>query len=165
MIYASHTFQYFIMASARYLLSPSAYLKRVGVVREIAEARQLAHFDFHEDKLDSTVEFVASVIKQDFDPNRYNQIGSQECWMFFQAGGIQRLQSLWAQWNASGHDDLEVTRRFVDLCFVSVLLDAGDASTGDVWKYTEPGSGNFYHSKKGIAVASLNMFSRNTFAA
>jgi hypothetical protein len=63
------------------------------------------------------------------------------------------------QWKKEGCDDTEVTRRLIDLFFVSVLLDAG---AGDHWRYTEPETGHIYERSEGIAVASLHMF--NTFA-
>jgi hypothetical protein len=49
--------------NVKYLLSLRAIRDRANVVREIAEAGNLAHFDLREDKLDDVVDFVASVIK------------------------------------------------------------------------------------------------------
>lgn len=63
-------------------------------------------------------------------------------------------------WKSEGTDDLEITRRLIDLFFVSVLLDAG---AGDHWRYTEPGTGQVYERSEGIAVASLYMFKSLTF--
>ena len=59
------------------------------------------------------------------------------------------------EWRKSGCDDVELTRRLIDLFFVSVLLDAG---AGDHWKYVEPESEGTYERSEGIAVASLYMF-------
>lgn len=59
------------------------------------------------------------------------------------------------QWEGAGVEKVEITRRLVDLFFVSVLLDAG---AGDHWRYTEPDTGNMYERSEGIAVASLDMF-------
>lgn len=59
-------------------------------------------------------------------------------------------------------DDTEVTRRLIDLFFVSVLLDAG---AGDTWHYTEPKTGQVYQRSEGIAVASLDMFNSLAFTA
>lgn len=64
-------------------------------------------------------------------------------------------------WKKDGCDDLETTRRLVDLFFVSVLLDAG---AGDRWCYTEPGTDKKYERSEGIAVASLYMFNSLAFA-
>lgn len=56
---------------------------------------------------------------------------------------------------------MELTRRLVDLFFVSVLLDAG---AGDTWRFVEPGSGQVYNRSEGIAVASLYMFTSGEFS-
>ena len=57
---------------------------------------------------------------------------------------------------------MEITRRLIDLFFVSVLLDAG---AGDHWRYVEPGTKTEYERSEGIAVASLYMFKSWGFAA
>lgn len=66
------------------------------------------------------------------------------------------------EWKAEGCDDLELTRRLIDLFFVSVLLDAG---AGDTWRYEEPGTGQVYERSEGIAVASLHMFKSYAFTS
>jgi hypothetical protein len=63
-------------------------------------------------------------------------------------------------WKKGGCDDMEMTRRLVDLFFVSVLLDAG---AGDHWTYKEPRTGFVYERSEGIAVASLHMFTALAF--
>lgn len=57
-------------------------------------------------------------------------------------------------------EDVEITRRLIDLFFVSVLLDAG---AGDTWSFREPGSDKSYGRSEGIAVASLYMFNDGAF--
>lgn len=57
---------------------------------------------------------------------------------------------------------MEVTRRLIDLFFVSVLLDAG---AGDNWRYIEPGTKQTYERSEGIAIASLYMFKDLVFVA
>ena len=66
------------------------------------------------------------------------------------------------RWKKDGCDDMEVTRRLIDLFFVSVLLDAG---AGDHWRYVEPGTDQTYERSEGIAVASFHMFNSLAFAA
>lgn len=56
---------------------------------------------------------------------------------------------------------MEITRRLIDLFFVSVLLDAG---AGDTWAFREPGSDKSYGRSEGIAVASLYMFNDGAFS-
>jgi len=65
-------------------------------------------------------------------------------------------------WKKAGCDDIELTRRLIDLFFVSVLLDAG---AGDDWRYIEPGTERKYERSEGIAVASLYMFNSLAFTA
>ncbi|KAH6856635.1 hypothetical protein B0I37DRAFT_79833 [Chaetomium sp. MPI-CAGE-AT-0009] len=143
----------------KYLLSLRAIRDRASVVGEIAKTGNLAHFELREDKLDDVVEFVASVIKRDFGPDKFHTIPPHGRWQHFEVGGIPRIANLLDQWKKKGCDDTEVTRRLIDLFFVSVLLDAG---AGDHWRYTEPETGRIYERSEGIAVASLHMF--NTFA-
>ncbi|KAF4448621.1 duf1688 domain-containing protein [Fusarium austroafricanum] len=57
-------------------------------------------------------------------------------------------------------DDIEVTRRLIDLFFVSDLLDAGAC---DTWRYTEPTTGQVYERSEGIDVTSLDMFKAGAF--
>lgn len=71
------------------------------------------------------------------------------------------MDNLIKAWQSAGHDETEITRRLVDLFFVAVLLDAG---AGDVWKFTEPESGNTYGRSEGIAVAALYMFKAGIFS-
>lgn len=65
-------------------------------------------------------------------------------------------------WEEGGYDRVEITRRLIDLFFVAVLLDAG---AGDVWKFTEPGTGNAIGRSEGIAVAALYMFKAGSFSS
>jgi hypothetical protein len=65
-------------------------------------------------------------------------------------------------WKGAGCDNLELTRRLIDLFFVSVLLDAG---AGDYWRYVEPQTERKYERSEGIAVASLYMFNSLAFTA
>lgn len=97
--------------------------------------------------------------QRDFGPDKFHTIPPHGRWQHFEVGNIPRIASLLNQWKKEGCDNTEVTRRLIDLFFVSVLLDAG---AGDHWRYTEPGTGHIYERSEGIAVASLHMF--NTFA-
>jgi hypothetical protein len=57
---------------------------------------------------------------------------------------------------------VEITRRLIDLFFVSVLLDAG---AGDVWRFREPATNQEIARSEGIAVASLDMFVSGAFSS
>ena len=67
------------------------------------------------------------------------------------------------EWKASPlpPDDKEICRRLIDLFLVSVLLDAG---AGNVWKYTEPGTGKVFSRSEGLGVASIHMFKAGFFS-
>lgn len=79
---------------------------------------------------------------------------------------MQRISSLLEKWDNYGVDDAtEITRRIIDLFFVSVLLDAG---AGDDWRFKEPafpGTEKSYSRSEGIAVASLHMFKAGAFVS
>jgi hypothetical protein len=75
---------------------------------------------------------------------------------------VPRITDMTNEWRKSGCDDVELTRRLIDLFFVSVLLDAG---AGDHWKYVEPETKGTYERSEGIAVASLYMFKGLAFTA
>lgn len=75
---------------------------------------------------------------------------------------MPRIRRLLEEWETGGCDKLEITRRLIDLFFVSVLLDAG---AGDHWRYTEPGTDREYGRSEGLAVASLYMFNSLYFTS
>ncbi|RMZ72894.1 Uracil catabolism 4 [Pyrenophora seminiperda CCB06] len=128
----------------KYLLSLQAVRERASLVGEAAKAGKLTHFDVHEDKLGEAADYVTGVIKH------------------FEVGNIPRITTLLDAWKENGCDELETTRRLIDLFFVSVLLDAG---AGDFWKYVERGTeSGVYERSEGIAVASLWMFREGVFA-
>lgn len=75
---------------------------------------------------------------------------------------MPRIEKIMQDWKKDNCDDLEITRRLIDLFFVSVLLDAG---AGDQWRYVEPGTDRTYERSEGIALASLYMFNSLAFTA
>jgi hypothetical protein len=75
---------------------------------------------------------------------------------------VPRVTNLLQHWTYEGCESLELTRRLIDLFFVSVLLDAG---AGDYWRYTEPNTTDVYERSEGIAVASLHMFQALAFTS
>ncbi|KAF3915799.1 hypothetical protein ABW21_db0202475 [Orbilia brochopaga] len=145
----------------KYLLSLQAIRDRAKTVWTAALAGRLTNFDLHEDKLDDVADFVVSVIERDYGPDKFDTIPPHGRWQHFDVGGVPRIANLLQSWKEAGcTDDLELTRRLVDLFFVSVLLDAG---AGDVWRYVEPTAGGTYERSEGIAVASLYMFRELAF--
>ncbi|KAF2796795.1 DUF1688-domain-containing protein [Melanomma pulvis-pyrius CBS 109.77] len=145
-----------------YLLSLRAIRERAKIVGDAAQAGKLHHFDYHEHRMDDVADFVTSVIKRDFGPDKYDTIPPHGRWQHFEVGSIPRIANMTQDWKQNGCEDLEITRRLIDLFFVSVLLDAG---AGDHWRYVEPGAKQEYERSEGIAVASLHMFNSRVFAA
>ncbi|KKZ66880.1 hypothetical protein EMCG_07487 [[Emmonsia] crescens] len=146
----------------KYLLSLRAIRERAKIVEDAARAGKLNHFDLHEDRMEATADFVSSIIKRDFGPDKFNTIPPHGRWQHFEVGNVPRIENLIQDWKKDNCDDLEITRRLIDLFFVSVLLDAG---AGDQWRYVEPGTDRTYERSEGIAVASLYMFNSLAFTA
>lgn len=99
-------------------------------------------------------------MQRDFGPDKYDTIPPHGRWQHFEVGNVPRVKSMIDDWKSTGTDDLELTRRLIDLFFVSVLLDAG---AGDYWRFVEPGTNQKYERSEGIAVASLYMFNALAF--
>ncbi|KAL5087981.1 hypothetical protein Trisim1_007386 [Trichoderma cf. simile WF8] len=145
-----------------YLKSLRAVRERSQIVLEAARNGGLNNFVLDEGRMKETAEFVAGVISRDFGPDRYAEIPPHGRWEHFSIGGVTRLETLVQVWQDSEVDDVEITRRLIDLFFVSVLLDAG---AGDTWAFREPGSDKAYGRSEGIAVASLYMFNAGAFSS
>lgn len=146
----------------QYLKSLRAVRERSRIVLEAARNGGLNNFELDELRMKETAEFVAGVISRDFGPDRYAEIPPHGRWEHFSIGGIPRLENLVQKWQDSEVPDVEITRRLIDLFFVSVLLDAG---AGDTWAFREPGGDKAYGRSEGIAVASLYMFNDGAFAS
>lgn len=146
----------------KYLLSLGAVRERATLVAKAADAERLSHFDVHEERLSDVADFVTSVIKRDFGPDKFDTIPPHGRWQHFEVGNVPRVTDVISEWKTDGSDDIELTRRLVDLFFVSVLLDAG---AGDHWRYVEPGTDRKYERSEGIAVASFYMFKDLAFTA
>ncbi|RFU74720.1 hypothetical protein TARUN_7532 [Trichoderma arundinaceum] len=146
----------------KYLESLLAVRERSRIVFEAARNGALNNFVYDEERMKETAEYVAGVISRDFGPDRYAEIPPHGRWEHFSIGGVLRLENLVQKWQDGEIDDVEITRRLIDLFFVSVLLDAG---AGDTWSYREPGSDKSYGRSEGIAVASLYMFTEGAFSS
>ncbi|KAM0185533.1 hypothetical protein ACHAPI_012154 [Fusarium lateritium] len=146
-----------------YLLSLQAVRAQATKVLEAARRGSLNHFDYEESRMKEVADYVSKVIDRDFGPDKYDTIPPHGRWQHFEVGGTPRVDSLLKEWsNESGVDQTEITRRLVDLFFVSVLLDAG---AGDVWRFNESGTGQSVVRSEGIAVASLHMFKTGAFSS
>lgn len=106
---------------------------------------------------------MIGVLQRDFGPDRYHEIPPHGRWQHFNVGDVDRVGALITKWsNEPNVDKMEITRRLIDLFFVSVLLDAG---AGDIWRYKEADTGHEIARSEGIAVASLHMFVAGAFSS
>ncbi|VUC21064.1 unnamed protein product, partial [Clonostachys rosea] len=152
-----------IMASDReYILSLQAVRAQASVVLDAAKQGGLNHFNFDAAKMDDAAKYVVGLIERDFGPDQFDKIPPHGRWQHFEIGGVPRVTSLIKGWTDEGVDKVEITRRLIDLFFVSVLLDAG---AGDVWSFKEPETEQSYVRSEGIAVASLYMFIAGEFSS
>ncbi|KAF4126090.1 Protein of unknown function (DUF1688) [Geosmithia morbida] len=148
--------------TVNYLLSLQAVRQRAHSVLSIAEKGSLNSFDYHADRMPTVADYVIGIIDRDFGPDRYADIPPHGRWQHHEVGGVPRVSNLLDSWRSAGCDDTELTRRLIDLFFVSVLLDAG---AGDTWKFKEPGTDGVYNRSEGISVAALHMFKSGAFSA
>jgi hypothetical protein len=139
-----------------WLRTPGAVRERCHALLALAEADGLLHFKFDPVRLDDAADYVAAVIRANY-PDLAIPYHSR--WRHFQAGGIDRWGMLTAR--LRGSDPAELARRRIDLCTVSVLLDAG---AGPHWTFREPGTGQALSRSEGLAVASLHAFCSGLFS-
>jgi len=169
-------------SSIKYLLSLAAIRERAAIVGKAAKEGHLNNFDVNESKLQTVADYVSDTIKvipklshqccrkitsltdykRDFGPDKFDTIPAHSRWQHFEAGNVPRITNLIAEWEGSGSDQYEITRRLVDLFFVSVLLDAG---AGEQWRYRDTETQQLYERSEGIAIASLAMFKGCEFCA
>lgn len=143
-------------AQVEYLLQPVAIRERASRLLELTKAGKTS-FQFHPEKLKSTVDYVLSVIHKKYpDLN----IPFHSRWGHFRAGGIDRAEmfnSLFERF-----DSLEKARSKLDLVITSVLLDAG---AGAEWSYLEDNSKQKLSRSEGLGVASFHMFCAGVMCA
>ncbi|AGH95966.1 URC4/urg3 family protein [Pseudobdellovibrio exovorus] len=132
-----------------YLLSPAAIRERAQKILQLTESGK-GHFEYHPEKLDETVDYVLSVIRQNYpDLN----IPFHSRWGHFRAGQIDRAKKFRSLLDPT--DKMERVRSQLDLVITSVLLDAG---AGADWKYLEESTKKSFARSEGLGVASYYMF-------
>src|SRR5271166_2154202 len=140
-----------------WLRKPEAVRDRCQALLALAEQNALSHFTFDPARLDDAADYVAAVIRANY-PDLAIPYHSR--WRHFETGGIDRWGALASR--LDGCDATELTRLRIDLCTVSVLLDAG---AGPVWSYREPETGQMLTRSEGLAVASLHAFCSGLFSS
>jgi hypothetical protein len=140
-----------------WLRTPEAVRERCHALLELAEADRLVHFALDLGRLDDVAGHVAGVIRSNY-PRLVVPYHAR--WRHFETGGIDRWGMLAAR--LGGCDGAELARTRIDLCTVSVLLDAG---AGPGWRFQEPETGQVLSRSEGLAVASLHAFGAGVFSS
>jgi hypothetical protein len=139
-----------------WLRTPEAVRERCNDLLALAEQDSLPHFVFDPGRLDDVVNYVAAVIRQNY-PDLAIPYHSR--WRHFEVNGLDQ----WAPLAVVSRDDpIERARQRIELCTVSVLLDAG---AGSAWRYREPGTGLLLTRSEGLAIASLHAFRDALFSS
>lgn len=139
-----------------WLRTPEAVRERCNAVLALAEQDALPHFALDPARMDATADYVAAVIQENY-PDLAIPYHSR--WRHFEAGGIDRWGMLAGALHGCSADEL--VRLRLDLCTVSVLLDAG---AGPAWTFHETDTGQTLARSEGLAVASLHAFRAGLFS-
>jgi hypothetical protein len=136
-----------------WLRTPQAVRARAHEMLALAERDALPHFTLHPERMGEAADLVAEVTRAAYPTLA---VPHHARWRHFAAGGVDR-------WDALARDIADETDRArsrVDLCVVSVLLDAG---AGASWCFTE--GGTRLARSEGLAVASLHAFRAGLFSS
>jgi hypothetical protein len=139
-----------------WLRMPEAVRERCNAVLALAEQDALPHLALDPARMDATADYVAAVIRENY-PDLAIPYHSR--WRHFEAGGIDRWGMLAGALHGCSADELARLR--LDLCTVSVLLDAG---AGPAWTFHETDTGQTLARSEGLAVASLHAFRAGLFS-
>lgn len=137
------------------LRRPETIRTRCHALLALAGQDRLEHFALRPERLDAAAAYVADTIRA-----RHPDLAIpyHARWRHFAAGGRDRWAALAA--TLGGREAAAVARLRVELCVVSVLLDAG---AGAAWRYVEAGGAPLGRSE-GLAVASLDAFRAGLFS-
>lgn len=141
------------------LRRPETIRTRCHALLALAEAGRLPHFTLQPERMATVVGEVVDTIRA-----RHPDLAIpyHARWRHFAAGGQDRWAALAASDRLAGRDRAAVARLRIELCVVSVLLDAG---AGPGWAYAETATGQVLRRSEGLAVASLDAFQAGLFAA
>jgi len=142
---------------AAWLCSAAAVRERCAAMLGIALDGGLPNLAVDLGRLPACADCTAGVIRRNYPAL---DIPHHARWRHFGAGGADR----WGAFRAAlGRlDAAAVARTRIDLCVVSVLLDAG---AGPEWRYREAGTGLVLARSEGLAVASLAAFRAGLFSS
>ena len=138
------------------LLSAQAVRSRAQQMLEIGLRDGLTHFRIDLASLDGVADAVLATIRKNYPTL---DIPFHARWRHFSVDGVDRWASMADR--VSWSDRAARARAEFDLAIVSVLLDAG---AGAAWRYHDSVSGKAIGRSEGLAIASLDMFSRGAFS-
>ncbi len=140
------------LAAVAWLRSPEAIRTQCHRLLALAEQNRLPYFTLDISHLDDVAKYVAAVTRENY-PSL--QIPYHSRWRQFEIGGISR-------WQPAIPDPAERARAEIDLCTISVLLDAG---AGPTWRYRDSQTGRYFTRSEGLALASLDAFRAGLFSS
>ena len=143
-------------AAALSLLNAAAVRTRAKRMLALALDDKLPNFRVDLARLDEAADLVAATTRKNY-PSLDVPFHSR--WRHFAPDGRDRYQLLL---NDFAGDRLAQAHMAFDLAIVSVLLDAG---AGAQWRYRDPITGAYFARSEGLAIASLDIFSRGTFSS
>ncbi|MBD0862655.1 URC4/urg3 family protein [Gordonia sp. zg691] len=141
--------------AAELLRTTGAVRTRSRQLLDRARAGGSPWFTVQDGALDAAAEIVADTCRSRYPEGN---IPFHSRWRHFEAGGIDRLDSLDG---ALPDDSAERSRVLIDLVVVSVLLDAG---AGPDWRYHESSTGLVLTRSEGLGVASWDAFGAGLFS-
>jgi hypothetical protein len=144
-------------AAAYSLLSAQTVRDRAERMLAIGLADKLPNFRVDLARLAGTTDLVVTTLRQRY-PRLDVPLHSR--WRHFLVDGEDRWEAIGGA--ALWPDRASRARAAFDLAIVSVLLDAG---AGPQWRYRDPRAGKTIGRSEGLALASLDMFSRGAFSA
>ena len=144
-------------AAAFSLLSAQAVRERAHRMLAIGLDDKLPHFRIDLRRLDQAVDLVIDTTRQNY-PSLVVPFHSR--WRHFVFNGEDRWAAIAK--DANWHDRAARARAAFDLAIVSVLLDAG---VGPQWHYCDAPTGRSVGRSEGLALASIDMFSRGIFSS
>ncbi|KAH3899899.1 URC4/urg3 family protein [Saccharomycodes ludwigii] len=115
-------------------------------------------------KMKNVADFVCNdIIKKNYPRGNYQDIPPHGRWQHLNYGSTEpRLEKLIKSWkNDAKYDDIEISRKLIDLIVFSVLVDAG---AGNLWKFTDPETKEKIGRSEGLAIASYYLFVTGKFS-
>ncbi|MBV8456158.1 MAG: DUF1688 family protein, partial [Acetobacteraceae bacterium] len=140
------------LAAVAWLRSPEAIRAQCHGLLALAEQNRLPYFTLDISHLEDVADYVAAVTRENY-PSLHIPYHSR--WRHFEIDGISR-------WQPTITDTAERARAEIDLCTISVLLDAG---AGPAWRYRDPQTGRYFTRSEGLALASLDAFREGLFSS